>query len=281
MAFTDIRQRTGFLFVAVIVGHVLLISAQVNSRAGVPLLESIAFGVFSEVQRVAASIIGSVQNGWASYVRLRGVQTENEALRKQLNELQIRLQEQQAAVSRTNQLETLLGLQRQVELTTIAASVIATGASPEFRTITIDRGLGAGLKADMAVIAPGGVVGRIVTPGSRAAKVQLLIDRNAAAGALVERSRAQGVVVGAGDEHLRMDYVSGVADVRVGDTIVTSGIDAIYPKGFVIGRVESVDKGNGIYKIIRVQPAVDFNQLEEVLVVTAPSPESPPPEGAS
>ena len=69
---------------------------------------------------------------------------------------------------------------------------------------------------------------------------------------------------------MRMDYVSGIADVKPGDTIVASGIDGIYPKGFVIGKVESVDRGTGIYKIIRVRPAVDFNRLEEVLVVTIP-----------
>jgi rod shape-determining protein MreC len=122
----------------------------------------------------------------------------------------------------------------------------------------------------MPVISPTGVVGRIVTVTARASKVQLLVDRNAGAGALAERSRAQGVVLGAGEDLLRMDYVSGIADVKAGDTIVASGIDGIYPKGFVIGKVESVDRGTGIYKIIRVRPAVDFNRLEEVLVVTIP-----------
>ncbi len=83
----------------------------------------------------------------------------------------------------------------------------------------------------MAVIAPAGVVGRLVVPSLRSAKVQLLIDRNAAAGAIIERTRAQGVVVGGGDDRLRLDYVSEVSDVVVGDVVVTSGIDGIYPKG--------------------------------------------------
>jgi rod shape-determining protein MreC len=100
--------------------------------------------------------------------------------------------------------------------------------------------------------------------------VQLIIDRNAAAGALVERSRAQGVVMGGGDERLRMEYVSEVADVVTGDLVVTSGIDGIYPKGFVIGRVETVDKSGGAYRRIVVKPSVDFRSLEEVLVVLTP-----------
>ena len=144
--------------------------------------------------------------------------------------------------------------------------------TPDFRTVTIDKGSLQKLKADMAVIAPAGVVGRVVVTSPGAAKVQLLIDRNAAAGALDERSRAQGVVVGTGDSLLRMDYVSEVADIVIGDSIVTSGIDGIYPKGFVIGRVEVVDKSGGAYKQVLVRPAVDFTSLEDVLVVLTPTP---------
>ena len=100
--------------------------------------------------------------------------------------------------------------------------------------------------------------------------MQLLIDRNAAAGALIERTRAQGVVVGVGDGMLRMEYVPGTADVKTGDLVVTSGIDGIYPKGFVIGTIDHVDRGAGAYHEIMVRPAVDFSRLEEVLVVLTP-----------
>jgi rod shape-determining protein MreC len=133
----------------------------------------------------------------------------------------------------------------------------------------------------MSVIAPAGVVGRIVVPSARAAKVQLLIDRNAAVGAIVERSRAQGVIVGSGDGRLRMEYVSEVFDVVAGDLIVTSGIDGIYPKGFPIGRVETVEKSGSAYKRITVKPAVDFSALENVLVVLTPTAARQAAEGPS
>jgi rod shape-determining protein MreC len=280
MAATDIRQRTAVLFIAVMLGHILLISAQVNSKSGVPLLELVTFGAFSEVQRAASSVIGGVHNAWTGYVNLRGVRSENVELKHQLGELQVQIQQERAAAQRAHQLEALLGFQQQLDTKTTAAGVIGAGASPDFRTATINKGSSDGLKANMAVIAPNGVVGRIVTLAPRASKLQLLVDRNAGAGALVERSRAQGVVVGTGEDLLGMKYVSGVADVKTGDTIVTSGIDGIYPKGLVIGKVESVDKGNGIYKIIRVRPSVDFNRLEDVLVVTTP-PAAAPAEGVS
>jgi rod shape-determining protein MreC len=269
---TDFRQRTAVLFVAVMLGHILLISAQVNSRAGVPLLEVVTFGAFSEVQRAIAGVTGSVRGTWTNYVDLRGVRSENERLKKELGDLQVQYQQERALAERVRQLERLLGFKQEVRLNTVSSAVIGAGASLDFRTITIDKGSKGGVGANMAVIAPDGVVGRIVTPTAHASKVQLLIDRNAAAGALVARSRAQGVVLGTGEEVLRMDYVSGTADVRPGDTIVTSGIDGIYPKGFEIGKVERVDAGSGIYKVIRVRPSVDFNRLEEVLVVTSPPP---------
>jgi rod shape-determining protein MreC len=99
-----------------------------------------------------------------------------------------------------------------------------------------------------------------------------LIDRNAAAGALIERSRAQGVALGGGDEPLRLEYVSESSDVAVGDAVVTSGIDGIYPKGFTLGRVDTVDKNGPAYKRITIKPAVNFSSLETVLVVLTPAP---------
>jgi rod shape-determining protein MreC len=122
----------------------------------------------------------------------------------------------------------------------------------------------------MAVIAPGGVVGRVIMPSARASKVQLLIDRNAGAAALVERSRAQGIVEGTGADRLNMTYVSGTADIKVGDRVVTSGIEGIYPKGFVIGQIESIERGAGEFTAVVIRPAVDFSSLEAVLVVLTP-----------
>lgn len=272
MAVADLRSRTGYLFLGIILGHIILISAQVNSRSGVPVLESVTFGVFSEVQRVVNGVTGGVRRVWTGYVGLRHAQADNEALRRQLSEAQIALQQQRALADRARGLQQLLDLRDRSNLRTVAAEIIGSAASPDFRTVTIDKGSLAGLKTDMAVIAPSGVVGRLVVPSPRSAKVQLLVDRNAAAGAIIERSRAQGVVVGSGDGRLLLEYMSEVFDVAVGDDVVTSGIDGIYPKGFVIGKVDGVEKSGASYRRITVKPAVDFASLEEVLVVITPTP---------
>ncbi|HJZ71348.1 MAG TPA: rod shape-determining protein MreC [Vicinamibacterales bacterium] len=281
MALSDIRQHSGYLFLAVVVGHVLLISAQVSSRSGVPVLEAVTFGVFSEVQRTLSGGFSGVRNVWDSYVGLRHVKAENDDLKRRLAAAEIAVQEQRALADRARGLQKLLDLHDRLELATTGAEIIGAAASPDFRTLTVDKGTRDGVRPDMAVIAPAGIVGRVVVPSARSAKVQLLIDRNAAAGVIVERTRAQGVVVGGGDDRLQMQYVSEASDVAVGDLVVTSGIDTIYPKGLAVGRVELVEKNGPAFKRIVVKPAVDFRQLEEVLIVLTPTPAKEAAAGVS
>jgi len=180
VALTDIHQRSGYLFIVVMLAHVLLISAQVNSRSGVPVLEAVTFGIFSEVQRSMSNGVSSVRHVWSGYVGLRHLRQENDALKRDLAAAQIAAQEQQALASRARGLEKLLELRDRTSLQTTAAEIIGASAIQDFRTVTIDKGTRAGLRPDMAVIAPAGVVGRIVVPSARSAKVQLLVDRNAA-----------------------------------------------------------------------------------------------------
>jgi rod shape-determining protein MreC len=271
----DIRQRTGYLFLAVTVGHVILISAQVQSKTGVPVLGSVTLGAFARVQHGTASLVHGIRDAWGNYVNLRGVRAENESLRSQVSDLEIRLQEQRALAARTAKLQELLNLRASVSAPTLAADVIAGNPNPGMLTVTIDRGSADGVQENMAVIAPKGVVGRVVgIPAAHAARVQLIIDRHAAAGAISERSRAGGMVVGQdepGKPPLRMELVSNLTDLKIGDLIVTSGVDGIYAKGFPIGHVESVERGAGLYLVVTVRPVVEFRSLEEVLVVMVPA----------
>jgi rod shape-determining protein MreC len=269
----DARQRTGYLFLAVLLGHVILISAQVQSRSGVRVFEAVVFGLFSRVQGVTAGGIDGVRGAWHDYFALRGVRQENERLRRAMADLEVRLQEERALAARTRQLEELLGLQAGAELPTLAARIIAGNPNPGIRTVTIDRGSADGVQENMAVIAPAGVVGRVIGPlAAHAARVQFLIHGSAAAGALIERTRVAGMVVGVDrDPPMMMELVSNLADVEVGDLIVASGVDGIYPRGFAVGRVESAGRGPGLYQDITIRPTVDFARLEEVLVVLVPA----------
>lgn len=268
----EIRKRTTWVFVGVILAQVILVSWQVQTKSGVRVLSAIAFETFSRVQFATASVVNGVRGTWSSYVGLRHARAENEDLRRRVADLEVRLQEEHALAARSQRLQELMDLKTQATLPTVAAEVIAGNPDPAMRTVTIDRGTADGVLADMAVIAPRGIVGRVVGPvGRHAARVQLIVDRNAAAGALSERTRAGGMILGAdANPPLLMDLVSNFADVKAGDSIVASGVDGIYPKGYLIGWVERSDRGGGLYRTISVRPAVDFSSLEEVLVVLAP-----------
>jgi rod shape-determining protein MreC len=188
-------------------------------------------------------------------------------------ELEVRLQEQRALAARAERLQATLDLKTSTTLPTLAAEVIAGNPNSGLLTITVNRGSADGVQPNMAVVAPKGVVGRVIGPvASHAARVQLLVDQNAAIGAITERTRAGGLVVGVEpDPPLRMDLVSNQADVAPGDVIVASGIDGIYPKGFTIGTVERSERGSSLYRVITVRPAVDFSAIEEVLIVMVPA----------
>jgi rod shape-determining protein MreC len=280
VAVLDIRQRTGWAFMIVILAHIILISAQVKTRRGVPVLEEVTFGAFAEVQRAATGGVATVQEGWQNYFALQQIRQENEQLRQEVAQLRIGLQQERAIAQQSRALQQLLDLRGTPDLKTGAAAVLGSGPDANFRTMTIDKGTQDGLRPNMAVIAPTGVVGRVVMPVARSSKVQLLIDRDAGAGVMIERSRANGVISGSGatDELsfraglLDLDYIPSTADVKAGDRVVSSGIDGIYPKGFVVGEIQSVEREAGEYRI-KVRPAVDFASLETVLVVL----DTPPP----
>ncbi|CAN5657955.1 rod shape-determining protein MreC [soil metagenome] len=269
----DIRKRTGVVFVLAILAQVILVSVQVQTRSGVRAIEAVSFGAFSRVQLATSSFVRGVRDVWTNYGALRGARDENSALKHQLAELEIRLQEQRGLAGRAEKLQELLDLKQNTQLPTLAAEVIAGSPNPGVMQITIGRGSADGVQADMAVIAPRGLVGRVVgEPAAHAARVQLIIDRNAAAGVLSERTRSGGLIIGVDTQPpLAMDLVSNLTDITVGDVILTSGVDGIYPKGYAVGVVEKSERGSGLHRVITVRPAVDFSSLEEVLVVLVPA----------
>jgi rod shape-determining protein MreC len=268
----DFRKRTAWIFFGVMMAQILLVSAQVQTRSGTRVLQAVAFEVFSRVQHGTASVVRGTRGLWSGYVALRGVRAENEELKRRVAALEVQLQQEHAQAARAGELQRAMALREQAAFPTLAAEVIAGNPDPVMRTVTIDKGSADGVLADMAVVAPGGIVGRVIGPvGRSAARVQLLIDRNAALGAVTERAHAGGVVVGVdGNAPLRMEMVSNLSDVKAGDAVVASGVDGIYPKGYLIGQVEHAARAGGLNQTITVRPAVDFSGLDVVLVVLVP-----------
>jgi len=270
------HRRTLSLLILLSLGHVLLISAQVQTRSGLPLVESVAFSTFAGMHRTAGMLAGGLGGIWRGWVALHGVERENEQLRLHIAELEGRVLGLEAVARSAAALEEALTLQSRIVPETLAARVIAGSPTPGRLTVLIDRGADDGVTADMAVISADGVVGRVMgEPTAGAARVQLLVGQSASAAATLERSGAGGLVVGgagsAREAALRLDYVPNLVDVQPGERVFTSGQDGIYPAGFPIGTVIEIQPG-AIFRDISVRPAVDVSRLDVVLVVLSRPP---------
>jgi rod shape-determining protein MreC len=272
-------RRTFSLLAVLLVGHVLIISAQVQSQSGVPVLEATAFGLFARIQRGLSAVSDAGGNLWTHYFALSGAARENDDLKRQVVELQGSVQALEARLSQQQALEDTLALRDSLAVPSVAARVIAGSPDPGSLNVMIDRGSLDGVTADMPVIAASGVVGRVIgTPAPRAAYVQLLVGKGAAAGARLESTGAGGIATGGWSQSslLRLEYVSHQVEVKTGDRVLTSGQDRIYPQGFLIGFIERADPP-GAKREIYVRPAVDFSHVAMVLVLlTSPSGESRP-----
>ncbi len=264
--------------------HLILISAQVQSKAGVPVLEGVTFGVFSRIQSGAASADSRRHRHLHNYVGLRDAQAENEQLKQQVADLEVRLQEQRALAARARpSWNRCSSCATVTQLPTLAAEVIAGNPEPgpadrhgQPRQCRRRPG-GHGCHQSRKASSGGSSARSRRTPrGCSCSSTRPPRSRS-----LAERTRTGGLVVGAeGDPPLRMEMVSNAADVVAGDVVVASGVDGIYPKGFVVGTIETSERGGADLQAIIVKPAVDFSSLEEVLIVLVPArgamPEEPP-----
>ncbi len=220
------------------------------------------------VQSGITNAVHSVTQIWQRYIALVGLQRENEALRQRLLELE---QEavRRAEIEQTNRrLSELLDFRASLRGEARAAEVIGKDPQPWFRSFVINKGEADGIRKGMAVLSAYGVVGQIHTASAHAARVLLITDHNSGIDAVVQRSRARGIVEGAVSEGCVMKYLRQGEDVQVGDRVVTSGLDGIFPKGIVVGRITGLSRrSRGLLQSAVVEPMVPFDRLEEVLVV--------------
>lgn len=270
---TAVTRRGRVVLVVLVLVHLVAISHQVDGGGGVSLLQRSLLTLFSPVQKGVSALLGGAGEAWRAWGFHRETYRENRRLSRRLHELELALQARAARAEEADRLRGLLELREALPFETLAARVVGREGVPWFRTLTIDRGRAHGVVLDAPVLSATGVVGRVFALGPNAARVQLLLDRDAGVGVLIERSRVAGVVAGqvrgpaAGTSELLLKYVPARADVVVGDQVVTSGVDRIYPKGLLVGRVRSLGEEGGLFRDIRVEPSARFDRLEEVLVV--------------
>jgi rod shape-determining protein MreC len=271
-----LENRKGHLLLGgLVLAHLVAVSHQVE-RQGRSQLEHAIFAGLSPLQRAVGGGVSALTGVWRGYVDLRRVHRENQRLREQVRSLETTLLENQEVVREAERLREIAEVRPRLPLDTVVAQVVAAEGVPWYRTITINRGEQDGVALSSPVISATGVVGRVIAVGPHAAKVQLLLDRESGLGVRIERSRLTAVVSGragfadAVGSDLELKFVPALADVVEGDVVVTSGLDRMFPKGLLVGRVRSVQGGGGLFKEVAVTPSARFDKLEEVMIVRNP-----------
>ncbi len=205
-----------------------------------------------------------------SYLTIAAYKAENDRLRRRIQQLEIERNESLETQATNRRLQQLLDFRSHLPPRSITASIIANTASTWFQSCLLDKGSDEGIRKGMAVVTPLGAVGQVVAVTPHTAKVLLLIDPNSGVDVLVQRTRARGIVSGSLEGGPVMKYVKRSEDIQVGDRLITSGLDGIFPKAVLVGTVIKVRKENlGLFQYIEVMPAVTSTRAEEVMVVTA------------
>ena len=223
-------------------------------------------GAFTHLSDGASSIT-------RDYFELVHVREENAHLRDELAKVksdQARLAELQVE---NQHLAELVALKDALGANAIAANVIGSDATGVSRTLVLASGSDDGLRPGLAVLANQGVVGKIIAVSPHASRVLLIDDHNSALDGFDQRTRARGIVAGLVEGGVILKYADRSQDIRIGDTIVTSGLDGIFPRGLLVGTIRNVRReGPGLFLGVRIAPAVDFRELEQVLILTQPPP---------
>ncbi len=258
-----------FSYTAEVRGRVVALSNLVSTVVS-PASSSLTY--IGRQANVAVSTVG----------QLFTLQRQNRELKQKLLLYQSMKLELSEVLATNGRLRGLLGLQKRLagwKLT--PASIIGRNPNNWFSTVTIDRGTSSGVRSGMAVIVPQGVVGRVIAASSSSATVMLILDPNSGVGAMDTRSQAAGVLLGQNPitGQLKFQLFSHRPNLSPGDAIVTSGFSQYYPKGLLLGQVTKVAHVQfGLTEVATVQPSVDFNSLQTVMVVLShPAGTSTPP----
>ncbi len=237
------------------------------ARVGAALLSE----VLHPFQLLEAEVSTDVSNIWRRYIYLVGLDGENQELRSRLAHLEAQNSRLIEHMSENERLRKLLQIPEQSPLRGVGAMVIGYDPSNWSQTITVDKGLRDGLTVGMPVLEGDGVVGQVVAIGPTASKVLLITDHLSGVDSIVQGGRMRGVVEGAGLNLARLRFGASEEEVKIGDRVITSGMDGVFPKGLLIGVVTAVRKDrHALFQLVDIEPAVDVTRLESVLIVTTP-----------
>lgn len=255
------------LLALLLFAQLLLMAGTIRDDEGATVLEGGLSRASQPVVGAARQVGGTLGGGVEFFRELARARRENLALRAENERLRAEIDQTREGIAELPRLRRLLEMRDTLAPRSLGASVVSSRIGGQTHTLLIGAGTDRGVRPDLPVVGWGGVVGRVVSATPDYAKVRLLTDPNSGVAGIIQRSRAEGMILGRGVEILDMAYVPQYADVLVGDRVVTSGLDGVFPKGYGIGTVVEVGPGVGASKSIQVRPDVGGQALEEVLVL--------------
>jgi len=279
------RYKNPLALMAVLFVQVIALATQIkrpddpraSGAGGTRLIRVWTGTALTPVEHALVSTSHFFRNTWHNYVDLHNVRRQNQDLQAEVNRLRTEEVRYKQDSEQARRLQALLGFKQRFIGQTVAAQVVGTSGSEQSHLIYIDKGLHDGIKPDMAVITPDGIVGKVKEVGPLGSTVLLINDRDSGAGVILEKSRLQGTLHGTPQGETVVRYVMSDEKIDVGEAVITSGGDRIYPKGLPVGDVNTVapDHDNDPFLMLTIRPAANLNKLEEVLVITRMAEETP------
>ena len=277
------RFKNALFLIAVLLGQALALAVQVRGPANssepdgekVRLIRIWAMNAVTPFERGAHGISSGVRHTWYNYIDLRHARQENEALKHEVARMRL----DEAAIAEDalegRRLQALLAFRQRYVGGTVAAQVIGTSATDQSHILTIDKGSKDGLRPDMPVITPDGIVGKLREVTSTTAQVVEINDQTSGAGVILETTRIRGILHGTVTGRVQIGNLTADSRIKPGEKVLTSGGDQVYPRGVPVGVIESVapDPDHQPYMAITIKPAADLNRIEEVLVITSIQPD--------
>jgi len=261
------RHKSLVLLIGVVVLQVLFLAVQIRRDSQGRLIRVWTVGAVTPFERAGASGVGGIRGVWNHYFALQHTSRDNERLVQENAELKLQLVQLQNKADEADRLAKLLNFrQSHQNVPMLGARVIGASADSATQTIFLDRGERDGIRRNMGVITPDGVVGKVSESYRDTAQVLLLTDKDSGVGAMLAASRIQSPVGGVGEPLLAMKYVANDDTVAIGERVVTSGMDRIFPRDLPVGTVAQIKDGNP-FKQIRLKPAANLESLEDVIVL--------------
>ena len=265
------RHKNTVVLAFVLLFQLLVLGVQVKERTAegpVHAIRLLTIDTVALFERALLHTGAGIRGVWTNYFDLRHVRRENQRLKAETDRMRLERVRDEEEIRQAHRLYALLAFKQQWIDTTVAAQVIGTSGMETSRLLYLDKGAKDGIRPDMPVITPDGVVGKVLAVFGDTSQVLMLNDPSSGVGALLVNSRLQGVVKGTPTGGVMLDHIMVGETVKPGDPVVTSGGDRIFPKGMPLGTVVKLDTGHNLMLDIRVKPAADLNRLEEVLVIT-------------